>query len=819
MKFADVIVPLPIIGQYTYAVPAELEGKVCPGIRVIVPFGKKKYYTAIVTRVHEDAPADYTVKDLVEILDGKPVLLKRQYDFWQWIADYYLCTLGDVYKAALPSGMKLESETLVVSNPDYEAESSLPEKEQLVLDALSRDTELCITQLEKVTGIKNLLPVINRLLEQGAIYIKEELKRSYKPRTETFVRLAETVKSEADLHRLFDALNRAPKQLAALMKYVELSGWVRPGCFLKEVSRKTLLQEASITSSIVSGLVEKHVFELYHQEVGRLAKEATGTMPLHPLSEAQQKAYNEIVQAFAVKQVCLLHGVTASGKTEIYIHLIEQALQEGKQVLYLLPEIALTTQITERLRRVFGNRLGIYHSKFPDAERVEIWQKQLSEHDYDVILGVRSSVFLPFRRLGLVIVDEEHENTYKQQEPAPRYHARNAAMVLASLFGAKTLLGTATPSIETYYNAIHGKYGFVQLTERHRQIQLPEIEVVDIKELARKKRMNAQFSPLLLQKIREALEQKEQVILFQNRRGFAPMIECRTCGWVPKCKNCDVSLTYHKGLNQLTCHYCGYTEPVPTSCPACGGTELVSRGFGTEKVEDSIKELFPEARIARMDLDTTRTRTAYGKIISDFEEGKTDILIGTQMVSKGLDFDRVSVVGILNADSMLNYPDFRSYERAFQLMAQVAGRAGRKEKRGLVVLQTKQPDLPLIHEVVTNDYARLFQEQIEERSMFRYPPFYRLVYVYLKHRKQEVLDQAADLMANVLRQGLGERILGPDLPPVARIQTLFIKKIVVKVEQQASLSKVRSYLRQVQRMIVEDERFRSLLVYYDVDPM
>ena len=819
MKFADVIVPLPIIGQYTYAVPAELEGKVCPGIRVIVPFGKKKYYTAIVTRVHEDAPADYTVKDLVEILDGKPVLLKRQYDFWQWIADYYLCTLGDVYKAALPSGMKLESETLVVSNPDYEAESPLPEKEQLVLDALSRDAELCITQLEKVTGIKNLLPVINRLLEQGAIYIKEELKRSYKPRTETFVRLAETVKSEADLHRLFDALNRAPKQLAALMKYVELSGWVRPGCFLKEVSRKTLLQEAGITSSIVSGLVEKHVFELYRQEVGRLAKEATGTMPLHPLSEAQQKAYNEIVQAFAAKQVCLLHGVTASGKTEIYIHLIEQALQEGKQVLYLLPEIALTTQITERLRRVFGNRLGIYHSKFPDAERVEIWQKQLSEHDYDVVLGVRSSVFLPFRRLGLVIVDEEHENTYKQQEPAPRYHARNAAMVLASLFGAKTLLGTATPSIETYYNAIHGKYGFVQLTERHRQIQLPEIEVVDIKELARKKRMNAQFSPLLLQKIREALEQKEQVILFQNRRGFAPMIECRTCGWVPKCKNCDVSLTYHKGLNQLTCHYCGYTEPVPTSCPACGGTELVSRGFGTEKVEDSIKELFPEARIARMDLDTTRTRTAYGKIISDFEEGKTDILIGTQMVSKGLDFDRVSVVGILNADSMLNYPDFRSYERAFQLMAQVAGRAGRKEKRGLVVLQTKQPDLPLIHEVVTNDYARLFQEQIEERSMFRYPPFYRLVYVYLKHRKQEVLDQAADLMANVLRQGLGERILGPDLPPVARIQTLFIKKIVVKVEQQASLSKVRAYLRQVQRMIVEDERFRSLLVYYDVDPM
>lgn len=818
-KFADVIVPLPIPGQYTYAVPLELEEKVCAGIRAIVPFGKKKYYTAIVTRVHEDAPAGYDTKELVEILDKKPILLKRQYDFWQWIADYYLCTLGDVYKAALPSGMKLESETLVVVNPDYEAESPLTEKEQLVLDTLSRDTGLCINQLEKITGIKNLLPVINKLLEREAIYIKEELKRSYKPRTEVFVRLAETIKSETDLHQLFDTLNRAPKQLAALMKYVELSGWVRPGCFLKEVSRKTLLQKANITSSILSGLVEKHILELYHQEVGRLAKGTIDTTPLNPLSDAQQKAYDEIVQAFASKPVCLLHGVTSSGKTELYIHLIEQAIRAGKQVLYLLPEIALTTQITERLRRVFGNRLGIYHSKFPDAERVEIWQKQLSEDDYDVILGVRSSIFLPFRRLGLVIVDEEHENTYKQQEPAPRYHARNAALVLASIFGAKTLLGTATPSIETYYNAIHGKYGFVQLTERHRQIQLPEIEVVDIKELARKKRMTAQFSPLLLQKIREALEQKEQVILFQNRRGFAPMIECRTCGWVPKCKNCDVSLTYHKGLNQLTCHYCGYTEPVPTSCPACGGTELVSRGFGTEKVEDSIKELFPEARIARMDLDTTRTRTAYEKIISDFEEGETDILIGTQMVSKGLDFDRVSVVGILNADSMLNYPDFRSYERAFQLMAQVAGRAGRKEKRGLVILQTKQPDLPLIHEVVTNDYARMFQEQTEERSLFRYPPFYRLIYVYLKHRKQEVLDQAADLMANVLRQGLGERVLGPDQPPIARIQTLFIKKIVVKVEQQASLSKVRAYLRQVQRMIVEDERFRSLIVYYDVDPM
>lgn len=818
-KYVDVIVPLPVAGQYTYSVPADLEDKVKAGCRIVVPFGSKKFYTAIVTSVHQNAPETYETKDLVEVLDTSPVLLKRQYDFWKWLADYYLCTLGDVYKAALPSGMKLESETLVVSNPEFEADKPLPEKEQRILDLLSDDSEQCITQLEKASGIKNLLPVIKSLLEKEAIRVKEELKRSYKPRVEVRVRLTEGMQAEETVHRLFDTLARAPKQLALLMKYIELSGWSGEKKNPKEVSRKALLDATGATNSVFNGLVEKHIFGTYTFEIGRLSEGPVETVGLNPLSMAQQRAYTEILAHFHQKNVCLLHGVTASGKTEIYIHLIQQAIQAGKQVLYLLPEIALTTQITERLRRVFGNRLGIYHSKFPDAERVEVWRKQLTDQDYDVILGVRSSVFLPFRRLGLVIVDEEHENTYKQQEPAPRYHARNAAIMLASMFGAKTLLGTATPSIETYYNAVNGKYGWVQLTERHQQIQLPHIEVVDIKELVRKKRMTAQFSPLLLQKIREALDQKEQVILFQNRRGFAPMIECRTCGWVPKCKNCDVSLTYHKGLNQLTCHYCGYTYQVPKSCPACGGVELMNRGFGTEKIEDDIKLIFPEARVARMDLDTTRTRTAYERIIADFEEGKTDILIGTQMVSKGLDFDRVSVVGILNADSMLNYPDFRSYERAFQLMAQVAGRAGRKNKQGLVVLQTKSPDLPLIHQVVANDYSGLYQTQIDERRLFKYPPFYRLIYVYLKHRKEGVLEQAADLMAGYLRNGLGDRVLGPDRPPVSRIQTLFIRKIVVKIEQQASMSKVREYLQQVQRAIIEDERFRSLLVYYDVDPM
>lgn len=817
-KYVDVIVPLPVMGQFTYAVPEELEGKVEWGCRVIVPFGAKKYYTGIVIRTDTTPSGEYETKEVSEVLDTHPILLKHQFAFWKWMADYYLCTWGDVYNAAVPSGMKIESETRVEGNPDFEASAPLSEKEQKVLDLLGQGKAQDIARLEKESRIRNLLPVIKSLLDKEAVRIKEELKQNYKPRTEARVRLTERMRNERNLHIQLDLLSRAKKQQAVLMKYLEFSHW-EEGKEPEEVSRTRLLEAAQTASSVLNGLVEKGILEIYLHETGRLCTDDAGTTQVNTLSQAQQTALNTILHSFTQKNVCLLHGVTASGKTEIYIHLISQVLEAGKQVLYLLPEIALTTQITERLRRVFGNRLGIYHSKFPDAERVEIWQKQLSDSPYDVILGVRSSIFLPFQKLGLVIIDEEHETSYKQQDPAPRYHARNAAIMLASIFGAKTLLGTATPSIETYYNARQGKYGLVELNERHRQIQLPHIELVDIKELGRKKRMNGQFSPLLLQKIKEALESKEQVILFQNRRGFAPMIECRTCGWVPKCRNCDVSLTYHKRLNQLTCHYCGYTYQVPAVCPACEGTELVNRGFGTEKIEDDIRQLFPEARVARMDLDTTRSRTAYEKIISDFEEGRTDILIGTQMVSKGLDFDRVSVVGILNADSMLNYPDFRSHERAFQLMAQVAGRAGRRNRQGLVVLQTKSPDLPLIRQVLDNNYRELYEDQLTERRLFRYPPFYRLIYVYLKHRKEEVAEQAAAQMAAYLRNGLGDRVLGPDKPPVARIQALFIRKIMVKVEQEASLQKIRLYLTKVQRAIVADERFRTVNVYYDADPM
>ena len=819
-KFVDVILPLPLPDAFTYLLPQNLADKVQPGCRVVVPFGRKKFYTGIVCNVHCLKPTAYEVKEVVTILDEHPILLPLQFKFWEWLAAYYLCTQGDVYKAALPMGLKMESETIVALNPDFEATGRLPEREQRLLDLLAAEPEQSVTQLEKESGLKNILPTVNALLSREAIFVKEELKQSYKPKMETRVRLTPDATNEHRLHIFFDELQRrAPKQLDLLMKYLEISGTL--GGNERPVAKRDLLQRANATPSVFNGLVERGVFETYQTEIGRLDARLipTEVQPPCQLSSSQQRAHDEIISALHEKNVCLLYGVTSSGKTEIYIHLIQEVLERGGQVLYLLPEIALTTQITGRLRRVFGSKLGIYHSKFPDAERVEIWQRQLSDHPYDVILGVRSSVFLPFQRLQLIIVDEEHEATYKQQDPAPRYHARNAAIVLASLCGAKTLLGTATPSLESWHNAETGKYALVTLSERHKAVRLPQIIPVDIRELRRKKRMNGSFSPLLLQHVREALERKEQVILFQNRRGFAPMIECHTCGWVPKCRNCDVSLTYHKGLNMLTCHYCGYTEPLPRRCQACDGTDLRARGFGTEKIEDEIKALLPEARVARMDLDTTRTRTAYERIINDFAEGRTDILIGTQMVSKGLDFERVSVVGILNADTLLNYPDFRAYERAFQLMAQVAGRAGRRDTQGLVVLQTRNVAHPIIDQVMANDYEGMAAGQLAERQVFHYPPYYRLIYVYLKHRREDVVEQMAQDMAVRLRNLFGNRVLGPDKPPVARIQTLFIRKIVLKVENNAPVARVRSLLTSVQRDVTGDERFKSGLVYYDVDPL
>ena len=769
MTYANIILPLPLDGYFTYGVPEALASRVQNGMRVIVPFGKSKTYVGIVAEYPVDVPKPakevaqqgkkkIEYKNIAEVLDDSPILLPQQLRLWKWIADYYMSPIGDVYKAALPSGLKAED--------------------------------------------------------------------GFRPRTELFIRLADKYRNEQTLTLLISSMKRAVKQLDVLMTYLRLTGvdnieHLLPETELREVTREELMNESHASIAVIRSLQEKMILVTYEKEVGRLNHNiAPHPEKIKPLNEAQTEAYNHILVQMMGHPVTLLHGVTSSGKTEIYIHLIQKAINEHKQALYLLPEIALTVQITERLKAVFGNRLGIYHSKYSDAERVEIWKKQLSSNPYDVILGARSAVFLPFHRLGLVIIDEEHEQSFKQQDPAPRYHARSAAIVLAQMYaGAKTLLGTATPSMESYYNAKQGKYGLVELSRRYKDIQLPSIEVVDMKDLYRRKMVSGPFSPRLLSAVRGALERGEQAILFQNRRGFAPMIECRQCGWVPKCPNCDISLTYHKSMNYLSCHYCGYTMKVPEVCPCCESKDIRGRGYGTEKIEDEIRSIFPEARIARMDLDTTHTRNAYERLINDFSTGKNNLLIGTQMVTKGLDFGKVSVVGILNADSMLNYPDFRAYEQAFMMMSQVSGRAGRKGKRGEVILQTKTPDLPVIQYVVHNDYPTFFKELLDERREFHYPPFYHLVYVYLKHRDENIVNTAGVELGSRLRDIFGARVLGPDKPAVARVKTLSIRKIVLKLENGIDYPRVRQYLRGALDAMMKDKRYGALQVYYDVDPL
>ncbi len=769
MTYANIILPLPLEGYFTYAVSEGLAPQIQVGVRVTVPLGKSKTYVGIVAEYPVDVPKPakevaqqgkkkIEYKNIADVLDDTPILLPQQLRLWKWIADYYMSPIGDVYKAALPSGLKVED--------------------------------------------------------------------GFRPRTELFIRLADKYRDEQTLTLLISSMKRAVKQLDVLMTYLRLTGvdnieHLLPETELREVTREELMNESHASIAVIRSLQEKMILVTYEKEVGRLNHNiAPHPEKIKPLNEAQTEAYNHILVQMMGHPVTLLHGVTSSGKTEIYIHLIQKAINEHKQVLYLLPEIALTVQITERLKAVFGNRLGIYHSKYSDAERVEIWKKQLSSNPYDVILGARSAVFLPFHRLGLVIIDEEHEQSFKQQDPAPRYHARSAAIVLAQMYaGAKTLLGTATPSMESYYNAKQGKYGLVELSRRYKDIQLPSIEVVDMKDLYRRKMVSDPFSPRLLAAVRGALERGEQAILFQNRRGFAPMIECRQCGWVPKCPNCDISLTYHKSMNYLSCHYCGYTMKVPEVCPCCESKDIRGRGYGTEKIEDEIRSIFPEARIARMDLDTTHTRNAYERLINDFSTGKNNLLIGTQMVTKGLDFGKVSVVGILNADSMLNYPDFRAYEQAFMMMSQVSGRAGRKGKRGEVILQTKTPDLPVIQYVVHNDYPTFFKELLDERREFHYPPFYHLVYVYLKHREENIVNTAGVELGSRLRDIFGARVLGPDKPAVARVKTLSIRKIVLKLENGIDYPRVRQYLRGVLDAMMKDKRYGALQVYYDVDPL
>ena len=819
MKYVDVILPLPLANTFTYSVPDEWADLVRIGMRVIVPFGKKKMYTAVIYLVHTVTPTVYEAKDIVCLLDNEPILRRPQLKFWEWISSYYQAFLGDVYQAAVPAGLKLESETKVCINPEFEAETVLSDKEEKVLMALSEGKPVTITELNKVTEMRDVMPTLNKLLEKGAVEISEELTDKFRAKTETFVRITAEALKEDKLRQIFDELGRAKKQLEVLMKYIDLSKCLIPAK-QREVTRKDLLEKSGATTAVLSALIERGVLETYLKEIGRLDVSEVQTAEVYPLNEFQQTAFREIEKQFIEKPVVLLHGVTSSGKTELYIHLINKALAEGKQVLYLVPEIALTTQLTTRLKRVFGKRLGVYHSKFSDAERVEIWNNVLNDKSYDVIIGVRSSIFLPFRQLGLIIVDEEHESSYKQYDPAPRYHARNAAIVLASMHGAKTLLGTATPAIETYFNAQNGKFGLVELNQRHEDMAMPEILVVDTKEAYRKKQMESHFSDTLLEKIAKALHNKEQVILFQNRRGYAPYIECKACAYVPHCKNCDVSLTVHKAFNTLTCHYCGYTEAIPTTCPACKmpGT-LSTKGFGTEKIEDEIRQIFPDARVSRMDLDTTRSKKSYEKIITDFEQHKVDILIGTQMVSKGLDFECVSLVGILNADNMLNFPDFRAHERAFQLMAQVSGRAGRKNKRGTVILQTTTAEHAIIGQVIRNDYQAMFATQCDERRLFRYPPFFRMIQIIIRHRDPNILNQASARMAADLRAVFGNRVLGPNIPAVSRIQNMYIKHMLLKFEVEASAEKAKEILCQITNQIISDPKFKALWINLDVDPM
>lgn len=765
MAYANIVLPVPLDAQFSYIVPDALADKVQVGMRVVVPFGKTKTYVGIVSLYPAPEPANsvdekgkkITFKEILSIFEPTPILVPEQLKLWQWMSNYYMTPIGDVYKAAFPSGLKTEDK--------------------------------------------------------------------YKPRTELYITLSDIYKNNEALNLLLNAFGRAKKQQEVLMTYLQLAGVdtinsLNSDSLLREVTREELLNEAHCSLSVIHALVERKVLRTYEKEVGRLQTGiATHYEKIKPLNEAQSDAYNHLLLQMMQHPVTLLHGVTSSGKTEIYIHLIQKVIEEHKQVLYLVPEIALTVQMTSRLQAVFGDKLGIYHSKYSDAERVEIWKKQLSNHPYDVILGARSAVFLPFQQLGLVIVDEEHEQSFKQQDPAPRYHARSAAIILANMYKAKVLLGTATPSIETYFNAKNGKFGFVELSRRYKDIQLPQVEIVDIKDLRRRKMMKGPFSPRLLSAVREALEHGQQAILFQNRRGFAPMVECKQCGWVPKCPNCDVSLTLHKNMNILSCHYCGYTYKVPTACPCCEGTDIRGRGYGTEKIEDEISSLLPEAKIARMDLDTTRTHNAYDRIINEFSEGKTNLLIGTQMITKGLDFDKVSVVGILDADSMLNYPDFRAYEQAFMMMCQVSGRAGRKGKQGLVILQTKNQELPIIQQVVHNDYQNFYRNVLEERKDFHYPPFYRLIYVYLKHREENVVESAGYELGSRLREVLGNRVLGPDKPAVARVKTLNIRKIVLKLENGIDMTRAKQVLRQVQAAMSKDKRYGALVVYYDVDPL
>ncbi len=818
-KYADLIIPVPLPKLFTYKIPKELVADCEIGKRAIIQFGKKKIYTGVIKNIHSDKP-DYETKDIISIIDNHPIINEFQFKFWDWIAEYYMSTLGEIYKAALPAGLKLESETNIILNSDADY-SDISEKEEFIIGLLTNEDSLPVSKLEKETDF-NVLPIIKKLIDKEIVTAEEWIKKKYKPKYEDYILLADKLKDETYLSEVLDKLKRAKKQSELLMSFIYLTnygsdkfGGLKPS---NEFLKKDLLMHAEASSANLKALLDKEYLILQKKEVSRLTVSKYENIEIKELNEHQKKAFVEIKENFNEKNVVLLHGVTSSGKTEVYIELIKEQISKGKQVLYLLPEIALTAQITTRLAKIFGDKLAVYHSKFNDNERVEVW-KGLQENKYQIILGVRSSVFLPFDNLGLIIVDEEHENTYKQFNPAPRYNARDASVVLAQLHGAKVLLGTATPSIESYFNAKSEKYGLVELLVRYKGISLPEIQIADTREARKRLQMKSLFAPQMFEEIKKALDNKEQIILFQNRRGFSPFTECEMCGYIPKCENCDVSLTYHKYTNNLVCHYCGYSEYAKKTCKACKSPKMTTRGFGTQKIEDEIKTLFPAVKIARMDMDSTGSKKAYQNIIYNFETGKTDILIGTQMVSKGLDFDNVSLVGIMNADNMLNFPNFRAFERSFQLMAQVSGRAGRKKKQGKVIIQTSDKKHPIIKNVIENDFISMYNSQLALRKQYKYPPYYRLIQLNIKHKQKDVVDAASDQLAKQLRIIFGSRILGPEYPVISRIKTWYIKTIIIKIERKLSQKKAKELINKTIHHIKTNDKFKYVQFVADVDPM
>lgn len=822
MTYAEVLLPLPLTGFFTYKVPDMMAEAIRPGCRVVVPFGRTKFYTGIVAGLTPRRPEGFETKEISQLLDSEPVVRHPQMKFWEWIADYYLCSQGEVFRAAVPAGLKLESETVVEVNPDFEEDPGdrLGERDLLVMNAVRRvPKKATLAAVARETGFRNTSAIVARLVERDALMVSENLVERYKTRKIEMVEMAIERGDSAALHAAFDSVKGAPKQEKALLTLIELSGFMRQGSDLCEVTRADLLDRSGVTSPIIIALENKGIVRRRKKEVSRFAQVSKATMPMPELTDAQREARDAIIKSWGEKDITLLHGVTSSGKTEVYISLIDRMLRSGRQVLYLVPEIALTTQLTTRLQRVFGPKVIIYHSRFSDSERVELWRRLLSTHEPLVVLGARSALFMPFASLGLIIVDEEHESSFKQQDPAPRYNARDAAMVLAGMHGAKTLLGSATPAVDTYYKALTGRFGLVSLTERYGGSELPRVEIVDMAKARKKREVSGAFSLQLRRLINDAASADRQTILFLNRRGFAPMARCKMCGYVPKCENCDVSLTYHHGIDRLVCHYCGTPYDLPRVCPACREPGLEIIGYGTERIEEEIAASFPAIPVARLDRDTTRNKDDYERIIDEFSAGKDKMLVGTQMVTKGLDFGRVSVVGVINADATINQPDFRSAERAFNMLEQVAGRAGRRGDDGVVAIQTYTPSHPLFGFLVRHDYVGFYNHEIEERRLYNYPPFTRIINIYLKHREQGRLHVLAGAYGRRLRELFCNRVFGPEEPHVARIKQMHIMRIMIKIETEASMKKVKHILRETYLEMDAARALNGAQVYYDVDPM